>query len=357
VLAILAFVVNAFLPIAQGLYLISSASLRPMLRRWMVCQLLIFAFFVWWANAGYIRQLGGYWQELFAKLANSAEQSSALPPMERLSTGGARQFTMMALPYTFFAFSTGFSLGPSVRELQVSRSLAALWPHMFPIALCGLVFGSLFLLGLGALWRQPEGGKLLITWLVVPIVGALGISALMPSMAYNVRYVAMTLPAYIFILAAGITRFRRPTVQVGLMAAVLLINALSLANYYHNPRYSREDARSAAAYLESSTGPGDVIVAVGNPTALQYYFRGKSPIITWRTTLINDLSALAARLQEGGEAHHRVWLVAIRPWEGSPNARTKAAFDEMYRFIRGKELPGVEVSLYERRGVKEQPKS
>src|SRR5262245_44634014 len=59
-LAIVIFVVNAFLPMAHGLYLVCSPSRRPVLRRWVACQLVVLAVFIWWANDGHVWQQGGY---------------------------------------------------------------------------------------------------------------------------------------------------------------------------------------------------------------------------------------------------------------------------------------------------------
>jgi uncharacterized membrane protein len=343
ILAFAASVVNIFLPVAQGLYLVCSPSRRPVLWKWAVCQLLVFALFLWWANDGHVWQLGGYWPKLLVQMTTGGEQ---LPSFEPPSIGGSREFSVMALPYTLFAYSAGFSLGPSVRELHASRFLATLWPHALILSICTLLFGSLFLLGLAALGRQPETAMFLASWLVVPIIGTLGISALIPSIAYNVRYAAMGLPAYFIILSAGTASFRRPIMQLAFLAAVLLINGLSLANYYYNPRYARDDARSAARYLEAEAHAGDIIVGVGNATALQYYYKGSVPLVSWGKTTFNSQAALIDPLQELSKDHEQVWLVEIRPWEADPEGMVKAALDERHQLMGHKELPGVDIYAY-----------
>jgi mannosyltransferase len=229
-LAIATFVVNAFLPLAQGLYLVCSPSRRPVLRKWAVCQLAVVAFFLWWANEGHIWQLGGYWQKLVTHAAASSGETDASQAVEPFSAGGAREFTLMALPYTFFVFSAGFSLGPSLPELHASGALATLVSHAVLLALSTLLFGVLFILGLASLWRQSDSAGLLVLWLVIPLAGTLAISAMIPELAYNARYVAVAFPAYILILAAGIAGLRRPRIRYTLLAVVLLFNGLSLAN-------------------------------------------------------------------------------------------------------------------------------
>jgi len=345
-LAIFSFAVNVFLPMAHGLYLMCASSRGPVLRRWVTCQLVVLAFFIWLMNDGQIWQLGGAWQRLFAHMTTNSENLPVMESVEALSAGGSRQFTVMALPYTFFAFSTGFSLGPSLPELHVSQSLATLLPHAVIPAIAGLLFGTLFTLGLVALRRQSDTAKFLATWLAMPILGVLSVSWLIPSLAYNVRYVAMSFPAYILTLALGIASVRRPLTQIMLLSGVLSVSGLSLVNYYHNPRYSREDARSAARYLEAETLANDVIVLVGNTTALEHYYSGSPPILGWGAKVIGNHSALTDHLRKLYDAYERVWLVAIRPWEADPEGTVKAALDAESNFIVHKTWPGVDVYLY-----------
>ena len=345
-LAIISFPVNVFLPMAHGLYLMSTSSKSPVLRRWVTCQLVVLALFIWLMNDGQIWQVGGAWQKLFAHMTTNSENLPSTQPVETLSAGSSRQFTIMALPYTFFAFSTGFSLGPSLPELHVSQSLATLQPHVLILSIAGLLFGALFVLGLTALRRLSDTGKFLSSWIAVPIIGVLGVSALIPGLAYNARYAAMGFPAYMIILALGITSVRRPSMQMMFLAAVLLVNGFSLANYYHNPRYSREDARSAARYLEAEAKAGDIIMVVGNTTALAYYYSGGLPIVRWDEEVISDQSALTARLKQLNEDYDHLWLVAIRPWDLDPKGTVKAALDETFHLTVHKDWPGVDVYLY-----------
>ncbi|HXH09757.1 MAG TPA: glycosyltransferase family 39 protein [Alphaproteobacteria bacterium] len=349
ILAIGTFMVNVLLPLVQGLYLVRSEARYLVWRKWLVSQLVIVVLFAWWANGGHIGHLGGHWQKLRGSLSTDAEKPHAVDPEPRFSIGSSREFQAMALPYTFFAFSTGFSLGPSVRELHITRSWPALRSHAVIISSCAVVFGSLLSLGIAVLWRRREAAEFLLIWLVVPVIVILSVSALIPSLVYNVRYAAMALPAYILILAAAIANLRAPVIQAASLTAVLAVNGLSLANYYFDPRYNREDARSAARYLEAATRPQDIVVVVGNPGAFQYYYRGNVPVQRVNRTLVGERSALSERLQRLNAQHDRVWLVEIRPWEADPQETVKAILDAGYHLSAHKELPGVGIYAYEER--------
>jgi mannosyltransferase len=346
ILAIGTFMVNILLPVAQGLYLICSESRHLVLRKWLVSQLVISGLFIWWANGGYIGQLGGHWQKLLGNMTTSVEELHFLGADHRFSIGGSREFQAMALPYTFFAFSTGFSLGPSVRELQVSRTWAVMRPHLLSLFASSFLFGGLFLFGLVTIRRYHRTWMLLVLWLAVPIIGALVVSVIIPKMAYNVRYVAMSFPAYILIVSTGIASIRRPMIQISLLVAVISVNGLSLANYYFDPRYSREDARSAAWFLQEAAHPQDAILVVGSATALRYYYKGKAPIITWSKAIIDKQSSLEEHFQELNEHHDYVWLVQTRPWQTDPRRIVKAIFDANYKAIESKRFPGVDIDSY-----------
>ena len=182
-------------------------------------------------------------------------------------------------------------------------------------------------------------------WIGVPIIGALGISAL-TNMIYSVRYVAMVLPAYALILAAGIVSFRQPVVQMTLLSAVLVVHSVALANYYSNPRYAREDTRAAAQFLESMTGPRDAILVVGTVSSLRYYYKGNLAI-TNPDVLDGDTRPLADRLQELSANRDRLWLVQIRPWQTDRTGKVKATLDDTYDLVEYQHFPGVDVYAYQ----------
>jgi mannosyltransferase len=347
IIAIAAFVVNIFLPVAHGFYVMLTHAHRPVLWKWLVCVLFVFTLALWWANDGQLQQPGGHLQRLLMEITATAEKRTSAHDVEGLSAGPRREFMLMALPYTFFAFSTGFSLGPSLRELHVAEPLAALPPHALIVLCSGLLFGGLFVLGSTDLWRhRPETGRLLALWLAVPIMGALAVSLVVAKMPYNVRYVAIGFPAYLLILAVGINSIRGARLQIGLLAAVLMMNGVALANYYFNERFSREDTRSAARYLEASAHPGDIVVALGTIEPLQYYYRGGVLVVDGGDILRGRQSPPSDRLKTLTAAHNRVWLVAIRPWQVDSQGGVKAAFDARYSPVEHKKFPGIDIFLY-----------
>ena len=155
-------------------------------------------------------------------------------------------FSLGALPYTFFAYSAGFSLGPSVAALHESRSLDLLSHFLPSIMAVSVVFGVLIILGIGELKNRNEGKwlSLCLLGLLVPLAGTMVYSIFL---RYNVRYTIVALPFFCILVGSGlafIQRCSRP-VYLLMMGSIILIIASSLHNYYANPAYAKEDVKSA----------------------------------------------------------------------------------------------------------------
>jgi 4-amino-4-deoxy-L-arabinose transferase-like glycosyltransferase len=340
ILAIGAFVTNIFLPLIHGAYLWSLQRNRPIIP-WLKSQAVVFFVAILWANGGELRTLDGWIGKLYNEVT-VADKSTLDPATARLSTGGRREFTAVALPYTFFAFSTGFSLGPSLRELHKEQPMAAILPHLPVIGAAAIGFLIPSVLGAIRLWRHSHESLFFALWLGVPILGTLGVAAA-TELTYNVRYASGSLPAYVLVVALGIAGCR-PTVRIVLLGAVLAFSSFSLTNYFLNPRYSREDTRAAARYLESAVQPRDIIISVGSSTAFRHYYKGAVPVVAmsgWNSSdPMKDIRDLARR-------YDRAWLIEIRPWETDPKAKLRAAFDRVLRRPVAKAFPGVDIYSYQ----------
>jgi mannosyltransferase len=337
-LALFSFLSTLFLPIVQGLYLLGAPSRHGFLRKWLICQLVIFILFGWWFVAG-----TGFWQA-FVEAARSTEQTMVNNPKLFPFTGDFNNVRPAVIPYTFFALSAGFSLGPSPRELYADRTLAPLVPYAPMLFGLSALYSGLLLSGLLALRDQRNFGIFLALWIGIPILSVFGIAKLL-NIFYDVRYTAMVLPAYVLLLTAGIVRFPRFGVQMILLGAVLAVHALALANYYFDPRYAREDTRSAAQLLESAAKPGDVILVVGTVSSLPYYYKGNLPLVKF--SFADGVGQpLTERLRELSADHGRLWLVQIRPWQVDRAGNVKTALDDTYGLIDQQHFPGVHIFCY-----------
>ncbi len=188
---------------------------------------------------------------------------------------GETTFTWPALLYTFYTFSVGYSLGPSLRALHEDASLAALVPHAAAILTTALVFGVLVLSGLHSLRRRAFPLFVLVASIAIPLA-LVTYFAVMNFKTFNPRYVSVGIPAWIVLCAAGLSAL--PTLARRVSSSlVALLFALSLAHHYFDPAYAKEDFRSATRDLARLVRPEDRIVAAGNFSPLEYYWRGRTP--------------------------------------------------------------------------------
>jgi uncharacterized membrane protein len=334
-LALFTFVTVLFLVLAHGFYLLRGASRRRFLKSWLASQLVIIVLFAAWFVARPGNRVGKLLAQRPTVVSPEQVRSRAKLPVTDL---------VGAIPYTFFTFSAGFSLGPSLRELHESRSLDMLLHHAPTLIALAALFGSLFVLGLARLRQERRTGLFLLLWLGAPIVGVFMAATLTTYHPYNARYVAMVLPVYLLIVALGIAAIRNSRARFGLIAAVLLVHGLSLYNYYFDSRYGREDARAAARYLEAEAREG-IILVVGHPRPLRYYYKGGLPVQTIGARGRND-DLLAGELRELVNRHNRLWLVEIRSWQKDPKQRVKNTLDQLAGRSEHKGFPGVDVYLY-----------
>jgi hypothetical protein len=339
-LGLFSLVTVIFLLGAHGLYVLCCARNRPLLRKVLAYQipvLLVFAAFVIWSGGRSDRSLTALLTKRPTITWYESTRSREVLPIADLAG---------IVPYTFYAFSVGFSLGPAVRELQVSRAIGSLASHTWTLVPVGLLFATVVALGVKKLWQKRDARMFVLLWLSVPILGTYLLATLTTFHEYNTRYVVMSLPAYMLILAAGIAALPRSRIRLVLLASVLIVNGLSLANYYFDPHYAREDARSTAEYLKSETSARDLILINGNTSALKYYFKSGLPLIPIDSQTTKNELLVTAKLREVSKNSDRIWLVEMRSWETDPKGQVKATLEKLARREKHKSFPGVEIYSY-----------
>lgn len=336
-LAIFSFLPSLLLPVVQGLYLLGCPSRRFLLRKWIFCQFLVFTLFGWWFVNGthFLPAL----TQARSSGQNIVANSEVFP-----FTADFNEVRLAVIPYTFFAFSAGFSLGPSPREIYADRTLASLMPYAPVLVLLGAFYGGLLLYGLFVLRGERESWLLFSLWVSVPILGVFGIAALL-NIYYDVRYVAMTFPAYILCLAAGIAAMEKRGAQMLFFGAVLAVHGVALANYYFDPRYAREDTRAAARYLESAAGAQDVVLVVGTASSLPHYYKGNLPLVDFRSLQPAE-QPLKEKLGNLSAGRDRIWLVQIRPWQVDRSGIIKAELDRTYPVADQQQFSGLDIYSY-----------
>ena len=212
-------------------------------RIWIVVQVLLLVFLL-------------LWLPYFLKQLEIGKAASVAAPLWSQTVGG---FTFKALPLTLAKFIFG----------RISFYDKILYGFIFSIS--GLFFGVLILRNL---FQVSKERVFLIFWLFLPIISGWIISLFIPIYSYF-RFL-FVLPTMYLLLVVGILYFKNFRVQITLIILVLTINLVSQIFFWTNPRFWREDWRSAVSYIESQSQDENtavIFVNLAQSAPYQYYAR------------------------------------------------------------------------------------
>lgn len=228
---------------------------------------------------------------------------------------GGTTYHAAAIPFALHALAVGFTLGPSLRELKSGPVAAVPARHLPELVLVAIVFGSLGLVGLVQLARRR---RLLdgLLWFGVPVL-VISFFAFRNFKAFNPRYLAVSAPVFLLVMAAGLAGLRRP-LRVAASLAVGLLWTIALAHHYFDPRYGKEDYRGAVRLVAERSRPGEKLLAVGAQEPIYYYYRGPLPVDQLWLGFASRPGRLASELDEKLAGARATWIVLSRPEDLDP---------------------------------------
>ncbi|MCC7372274.1 MAG: glycosyltransferase family 39 protein [Chloroflexi bacterium] len=217
---------------------------------------------------------------------------------------------------------------------------------------------------------------LLLLWLLLPIVGIVILSRTRP--LYEPRFLLLVLPAWAVLLGAGLaalwsgagrllaarTGFPPMARQLAVIAVAVVLAGLlliptvrSLASYYWDPVYARDNYRGLAQTVMLREQPDDAIVltAPGQIEIFNYYYRGPSDLFPLPRQRPIDVADTRARLDTLAETHDRVWLVRWAANEADPDDLILGWLEGRGRRLGTQSFGRVELRLYDLRAVASAP--
>ena len=234
------------------------------------------------------------------------------------SAGTEKPMPILWIPYTYFTFVAGFSLGPTVRDLRLEGVSSALREHAGAIALVGLSASAAGLAGARRLLRSGDrwAGAWCLAWAVGPVALAVAMTRF-TSISYNARYASACFPAVALVLGAAVASARRSPMAALGVAGVLAAMGWSLWNWYESPHYAKEDLRDAATYLADALAPEDVMVIANSRSILTLDRYGfpcpPGAVVAGDPSEVAGAVEAIDRLAEGPP--RRAWLLEYREWE------------------------------------------
>ncbi len=168
------------------------------------------------------------------------------------------------------------------------------------------------------------------------------------------RFSPQSHPRYLFPfvlggwLVAGIVATDRGVfrlVRTFLLAAVLVISLLGLRAYFTNPTYARSDVRGVAAYLNTHTQPGDVVLVPPTDWSLAQYDLGAARLVMPPQPWRGD----ASWLTEGAGRASRVYLLDYDRGALDPSGRLRAEVAWSGVLVSRTRFQGVFLEAYDMR--------
>jgi hypothetical protein len=268
------------------------------------------------------------------------------------------------VPYTFYAFASGYSLGPSRRELWTAGPAEAVARHWPAVAAAALVFGALWVTGFVRRWRENRREALaLLLWHLVPLLLLLFIASRNVKVI-NPRYAAVAFPAFVALIAAAVSRRRLAQL---LFAAALALSLFSVARALTQPGYHKEDYRRAAEYLLSEMGPGDCYLSLAVDQPMRYFYmrhalkEGSRPEWTYVGKLVTWEGVVAIKGQGPGSYERlvldrwrpgsRLFVFLAREWVPDPQGALEADLRRRGRLLAEEHWTGARVLVLERRAT------
>ncbi|GJM45041.1 MAG: hypothetical protein DHS20C21_18830 [Gemmatimonadota bacterium] len=258
-------------------------------------------------------------------------------------------FSWSEIPYVGWSFAFGYSLGPSLQQLHLDRSVAALLPYAPVLLLGALTVGICVASGLVQAGRRNRM-VLVLGFLFIPLALAV-LLATRNVKTFHPRYLIVVFPVFLALVGVGWSRGGRVIRTAGWAGAALML--VALGQHYFDPAYAKEDSRSAARFIAEREAPGDSVVVIYSYRPFRHYFSdtgsGQAPLHHVHKRFLRTDEEMRSHVADASEGASRVWLVLSRWWDVAPEAQIRRAFEESLQEQDRWEFPGVKVTLYEGR--------
>jgi mannosyltransferase len=261
------------------------------------------------------------------------------------STGMSRPATLMELPYTFFAYTAGFTVGPTLHYLHSLPSAFSLVADYPSIVVFFAVFLPVFALGIYRVILDPPASALLLPWLFAPPILAFLVGGL-SNVTYQVRYTFASLPAFVLVLALGALSLQPKIIRSGAIGVIFFCSAFSMANFYWDGRYDKEDVKGAVTYIRAGPFEASRMMAVGQIEDVVKYYGSNLNIVP--TDRCDVKAAGEDSLRKEIFNSQAIWVMVGRDWNHSAEV-CLSGLSQSYSVIDKQSFTGIELWLLKER--------
>ncbi len=263
----------------------------------------------------------------------------------------SRPLDIPALGYTYVSMLTGYTVGPSKRDLQVFNKKQAFVSAAPISAVVGVLFLSLGYTGSSYL-RKRRLLAVLLALAVAPVL-LVGVLGLLANVTFNPRFVVWSLLPLLALLAAGVVQGHRSWIVRCALLMLVLVSGTAIYNRHSVARHQNEDVRSLGNYLQQQSterAPVFVLSNYMNPLVAHYLPNEWEVLELPEVSATDEMQsteelprlaklALAKKMPDGGS----YWLVYTRPFHGDPAGEILAPLSEPGSLEKVQEFAGIEL--------------
>jgi hypothetical protein len=255
------------------------------------------------------------------------------------------RFTLPGLAYTYFSYLSGYTLGPSLRELHTAEAreaaiAAAPWAAVLGVATTALLGMAWSHFAPGERWRRA-GWFAAFCLAPAAIIGGVSLAA---GFGYNVRHAVWAFAPLAALLAVG-AAYGRPRGLAWSAAAVLgLAFVAAHCNRLASLEHRNEDVRAVAERLIAADVAAPTFVASGYMSKpLAAYLPADWPVVALPdATGDEEAPAQAtAEVRSRTVAGKEFWFVYSREFHGDPRGELLAALRAAFKLEPVGEFAGV----------------
>jgi hypothetical protein len=243
-------------------------------------------------------------------------------------------FTMPGLAYTYFSYLSGYTLGPSLRDLHTMSAREAAMSAAPWVALLGAATTVLLVLAITSF--PPDKRKRRLAWLAIFCLAPPAIIGLVSDFGgfgYNTRHVVWASAPLVAVLAAGIAN-AKPRWLAGVAASMLAV-AFAFAHYNRlaSNSHRNEDARAVAKFVKEQDPKAPVFVLSGYMSVpLKAYLPAEASVVALPSADSSEDAVQQAveSVRQHTPQGRSFWLAYSRPFHGDPQGTLFAALDSAY---------------------------
>lgn len=275
-------------------------------------------------------------------------QSIEIKNIASSSTGdklrGDLTLNIWSYPYILYALASGYSFGPSLRELHtITSGFELIEDFWIELGVVYLFFGGVLING----YLKSRRFKLLLFFAVIPVcvIISLTIIVLYNIKVFNVRYLTVLFPFFIALLAAGLTLNSSKYNFVIIFLVIPML--ISDFNYFTNDKYFRDDIRGAVEIIMENEMKGDIITLLGVNEGFDHYYSGENTnvrIFPLGSSLDTDIGKI---IKIAGKAD-RVWLFKCREWARRTDHPATEVYSRRMKVVEEWKLPGIKLILFKK---------